>query len=599
MLSNIFIYLLQLDEEVQHSCESGFVFQDSQCTCQQLLSSNGTLCVKNCSELDEIEVNGTCSVKLLFQKTYAEDCIGDYGPGFNWDVTNQRCYCPIGVSCECKTKKCCNTSFTGVGYHWDGITCSCPAGKDCFCTSEFCCQKQNLHYINGKCDTCENALGTGYEWRDQGRRGIVCMCPSNCTCQTQLCCAQFSMAFKNGQCIVCNSLYTPISNPFLTKDSKFTYCGCDSNQQEYGSLQKASDTCTKCPELLNENKDGCLTCEAGFGSGYVWDNSQQTCVCPKQTICECKTALCCLKTLGTNYIEGKCQTCQQQYSTGAIIDQATGTCVCDNTNQYYGVLDIPSSKCHKCAEYYNKLSKSCITCDKYATGYIWSTKYNDCIYTGSNCKCDTLICCVMSNHTFDETSKSCAICDGIVTQATNTCTQCSEMYGPGYAWDSNQSTCYCPPGINCDCSTEGCCQQNATHFISGRCSHCLNIFGTGYDWDYEKNVCFCRNKAICQCTTDICCSSLDLNSHINLQSSQCECNKGFKFSSGICKRKNKTGLVVGLAVGIPLGVIAIIIISVLIVMKQKKQKENNQRDKAETVHIFETVPENLPAKIFQ
>ncbi|CAL6047781.1 Hypothetical_protein [Hexamita inflata] len=582
MLNYLFISLFQLEINIPHICENNFTLQGSHCTCLKIMSSNGTLCVQNCSDINENEVDGVCSTMKALRDT--PDCSATYGPGFEYDNNEGTCYCPSGVSCKCKAKECCNLENVGMGYSWDNVlkTCECPSGSVCYCTSEYCCQKQNLHYINARCDTCEVALGTGYTWSTSLKS---CECPSQstCACKTQLCCALTQKFIKNGQCTSCDSIYKPISNPFLTDDFSFIYCGCNIDQKQYGSLQNTIDTCIQCSELMNDDENSCLTCEQGFGPGYVWDSSLETCQCPSGVTCECKTALCCFRSQGTHFVNGKCQTCKDQHSDGAILDQDTGKCICDSSKQYYGTLTNPTDKCQQCAEYYNTTSKSCKTClVDYGNDFVWSAPDNKCVIVGSNAVCKSVLCCNVEmnqilksdqmgcdtcpqntivsysqcvcdhDNNFYGSPDACQKCEGLLNETANTCLSCSHIYGSGYAWSVDDGSCYCPPGTKCDCLTEYCCWQNSTHLIDGKCNRCLYTHGTGFDWDYKTNSCFCRNLAICECIS------------------------GLTLTDGVCKdSSNKTGLIIGLAVGIPLVVLLVIAI-IIIILKKKQKKQPNE-----------------------
>ncbi|CAL5982790.1 Hypothetical_protein [Hexamita inflata] len=420
-------------------------------------------------------------------------------------------------------------------------------------------------------------------------------------------------------------MYKPISNPFLADDFSFIYCGCDLDQKQYGSLQKAQDTCTQCSELMNEDENGCLTCEQGFGPGYVWDTNLETCKCPSGATCECKTTLCCFKTQGTNFVNGKCQSCQDQHSNGAILDYDTGKCICDNSKQYYGSLTNPTDKCQQCAEYYNSTSKSCKTCQTdYGNDFGWSAPDNKCKIVGASCYCTSVLCCNVEMNQILSSNKigcdpcppntivqgqqcvcdhdnnffgapdSCQQCEGLLNETTNTCTPCSQIYGPGYTWSIDDAACHCPPGTKCDCSTEFCCWQNQTHFIDGKCNRCLDTYGTGFDWDYKKNVCFCRNQAICECVTEQCCSSQIPNSHLNPLSKQCDCNSGLTLTDGMCKNisSNKNGLIIGLAVGIPLSILLVITIIIIILKKKHRKEEKKQND------VIQMVPKMMDNNMF-
>ncbi|CAL6049648.1 Hypothetical_protein [Hexamita inflata] len=316
-------------------------------------------------------------------------------------------------------------------------------------------------------------------------------------------------------------------------------------------------------------------------------------------------------------MNGKCQKCEEQYGPGAILDHDTGKCKCDNSKQYYGSLTSPSNKCKKCEEYYNSTTGMCNICvSYYGSGYTWVSSQNKCLCQNLPflCSCISTVCCnnnneikssgqgcqscpkntiavgqqCVCNHIqyYYGAADQCQLCQGFVNKDMNTCSSCSQVYGTGYQWNSDKSLCYCPPGTKCDCSTELCCQQNSTHLINGKCSRCLTIYGPGIDWDQENNVCYCKNTMFCECISDLCCQNTFSNSYLNTQTKQCDCNIGYRFNNGICK-KSANKIIIGLAVGIPLGcifILAIIFIIVLVLKKLQKGKQLKEETK-DTIHV--------------
>ncbi|CAL6070774.1 Hypothetical_protein [Hexamita inflata] len=595
MLNCLVISLLQLEAGPQFACDKGFIIQDSHCVCQKCLSANGTLCVENCSDINEVEINGECSAL----KSKSSSGCASYGIGFTFDDNLNSCACPLGSLCHCISEKCCAAS--------------------------------GLHYLNKQCDSCVNMYGTGWVWSATNN---YCMCHdiSKCACTTQWCCTQTKLqVLVKGQCTTCTG-----SALLVSIDEQFGYCGCPAYYNYYGSINKPGDVCTQCPELLNENEDGCISCQEAFGPGYTWSSSKGTCVCPQGANCECKTSLCCFKIHGTNYLNGVCQSCEDIYQEGAILDVDTGKCKCDSS-KYYGTLDKQGDTCNKCDQYLNPQGTACQTCENdYGTGYSWSTNTKKCVCSqGSSCTCTSNICCANEQASIlDTTCKSCSsvygdgailsqqsctcnikknyygqltqassvcqLCEGVLN-VDSTCSSCS-TYGSGYIWDTNTKKCYCPAGVPCECKSEECCQQFFSHFINNKCGRCLDRIGPGYYWDDETNNCKCINQIQCECVTDYCCTSFVPNSHMNQLNQQCDCNSGYKFINGVCKKSSNK--VVGLAVGIPLGFLFLLAIIIIIVLKKKQKKQNEPKEETketvqvatetETVQIAEPVIETVP-----
>ncbi|CAL6042961.1 Hypothetical_protein [Hexamita inflata] len=597
MLNFIFLSVLQLDSGSKCSCKNGFTIQDSQCKCLFFQSSNGTLCVKNCSEINEIEVNGACS--------------------------------------SIKSKNNIDCSLFGIGFVSDGAECTCLSDSDCFCTSEECCQKSGLHYFGPElsCNSCENIYGTGYVWQPSGEK--FCKCPKNtqCTCKSQFCCPNENKVLIKGECQQCTA-----GTFIVNTDMQIAYCGCSNEKNEYGSIQKLSDTCTQCPELLNKDKNGCVTCEQAYGTGYVMIGN--SCKCPSGVLCECKTDQCCQK-LGLKLINGVCKSCNDIYQISNAVFDENRNCKCDNLHLYAGTLNQLGDTCSLCSEYANSQGTACQTCENnYGTGYFWNTDNYQCwrqqgnnedtctsnsccveewdkVFVSQRCQsCSeayglgailnlTLQSCVCDSknnyYGLDQVSSVCQFCEGIVNKLTQTCTLCLQL-GTGYIWDSNTKKCICSG--KCKCTSETCCQLYSTHYINNKCGKCYDNFGPGYYWDRKSNRCQCINEFQCECTTDFCCSSSFTNSHINILSKQCDCNKGYKFNNGQCQKSSSK--VIGFAVGIPFGFVFLLLISliIIIILKKKHMKNKvNDEESKETVQVatetdqitqpvIDTIPEN-------
>ncbi|CAL6028603.1 Hypothetical_protein [Hexamita inflata] len=589
------------------SCDANFTVNETQCDCLDLLSADGSKCVKNCTEINEQLLNGVCS--NIIRKSvscFDSDCCNTHYASFSvWNSDLKKCVCPV-QDCPCIGWQCCGQF--GIGYVWDESVCKCPDDAECYCTSKQCCEAKGKYFINSKCDSCENAWGTGYIWSESAN---ICICPTRqaCTCTTQLCCARDKLQiFQDGKCVNCLTIYGLTTNQtVLTNESQFGYCACNNDDQQYGQLTTASDKCTQCPELLNNKLNGCVSCQETFGPDYIWNKKQKQCICSKGKQCACKSESCC--SYGTHFIQGKCQTCPAAYGQGAIFDFEIGQCKCDASTQHIGQLSQNRDKCTKCPETINLNSNTYISCQiSYGTGYTWDSRLNRCVCTGS-CKCSTNLCCnEIYYQVFDNTSQSCkscaalygngavfqykqhmcvcdqqlfyfgilkqignscAVCEGLIVDNTS-CLSCQQAYGHGYTWNTYKGACQ--PSIYSFCSSELCCQQNKTHLINSKCLTCLESHGPGYDWDQSKQQCFCRNTAFCICVTNQCSQSVQCiqpNSHFNQSTNQCECDHQFVFNGKSCVKESTYSI--GIAIGIPVSIIVVCVILTTIVLIIKKK----------------------------
>ncbi|CAL5976518.1 Hypothetical_protein [Hexamita inflata] len=660
MLSILLISSFQSSNLDGSLCERGFVYQNKECKCLNILSSNGQNCVKSC-EADEQEQNKTCK-KMYSKNLIVPICGNTYATYSIYDSNLDKCICPQGITCLCKSELCCNELYGklydvvgktckscqahfGLWYTWDGTTCSCPANSECFCTSELCCSALGKHYINHRCDDCASAYGPGYVW-DQN---LGCTCQSSCSCSTQLCCGLQNKIFLDGACADCSALYGPSPiRTTMTTEQTFSYCSCDPSQQ-FGTLTSNTNTCTTCPYFVNEAKNGCETCAEAYGTGFGYEGNG--CYC-KQTQCTCKTDVCCDQQQ-LNLINGKCSDCQTEFGNGAVFN---GGCKC--SGRYVGTLVTAGDKCTECAEMI--VENQCKTCaDAFGPDYTWNTQKNKCTCDLQTCTCKTNLCCNQKTQiyitgackscsdaygqgstyingncicdtqnlyygTLENAGNKCQLCNGILSKDLKTCYTCEQSYGEGFIWDAANKFCTCPSGKKCICKTELCCQQNYTHFINKQCLSCLQAYGVGFDWDPDNYKCFCRNTATCKCQTNLCCGissqvyinnqcqscpermnaaktqcvtcqELIQNSLFNSISKQCDCMSGYKFKNGQCV-KSGNNRTVGLAVGIPVGVLTTAAATTYTVKKvknskqsadetQQQQQDNSERDDAVQIAV--------------
>ncbi|CAL5995461.1 Hypothetical_protein [Hexamita inflata] len=544
-------------------CGHLFELRNAQCLCPYFLSSNSTVCVKQCSEINEFQLNTSC-VKIQSKNSCQDNaCCSDpsYGTGFIF--VDNHCECSVSY-CPCKTDQCCQetqgtqyhlmngyckncSAEFGFGSEWDGQKCVCNK-QECYCTSEACCQVNGMHYINGKCDSCESALGTGFAWS-----GSSCSCQSGtCTCKTQYCCTQTvsKSVFVNGVCKTCKELFNADNSIAFFDGTPF--CLCNSVNQ-LGNIVFSTETqCTTCENLRDPNSQKCLTCTEGYGIGSAWNAGEKRCVC--SGACQCQSQQCCKDSntdidIQYQQIVSQCASCDSIFGNGAKVDRYSHQCFCGTG--YIGKLEKLQDKCSKCPETKNIAGDKCETClEAFGPGFTASQGICTCVGQ-TVCTCVTQRCCNSKNPPLiynQGTCKTCADvyglnayineqqkcqcgknnygilknegdtcspCQGIVNLDSTTCTSCSQAYGPEYVWDADQKFCICPIGKSCSCVSELCCQQNKTHYINGKCTQCIDEVGINYifsnhlKYNYPNLVeqqCVCPNPTICKCTTDYCCS---------------------------------------------------------------------------------------------
>ncbi|CAL6103436.1 Hypothetical_protein [Hexamita inflata] len=248
MLKIFQISLLIQVETNNQSCGQLYIEKDDVCICPYFISANNSLCVQNCSDIGEFEVNGTCIAMIMKKQSCSDNaCCSDKSYGYNyvWSTEKNQCVCPPLQMCSCLSEECCQKTL-GIQYHlingkcqncsysfafgseWDGKKCVCLSSQ-CYCTTEECCLLDNKHYINYKCNTCENSMGSGYTWKDNR---CQCETGNTCTCQTQECCAMNSQQIQvlsNGKCKLCKEIYN--ANSGILIPTTIQYCKCDADNQ--------------------------------------------------------------------------------------------------------------------------------------------------------------------------------------------------------------------------------------------------------------------------------------------------------------------------------------------------------------------------------
>ncbi|CAL6029757.1 Hypothetical_protein [Hexamita inflata] len=340
------------------------------------LSSNGTLCLQKCSDIDEDQSQLNCIQRKSLGCTDNECCSNaNYGSLYTWDDGKKACKCSE-QECQCSSEQCCQDQLgqfyhyvyrecmrcesIGVGYSWDGKNCQCKNNANCFCKTELCCLALGKHFINGQCDDCVSAYGSGFQWAIDSDILIgSCICPSQstCTCATQFCCGQNNNnlnIYHNGECTQCSTFYSPEESVYsdLSFDDQLQYCLCDKGY--IGALTKSTNQCQKCPETTDDDQTTCLTCQQAYGTNYIWDQNKQACICPSSSVCVCKTSKCCMSK-GQILIHGVCQHCDRYYGLGAI-PSIGQTCICDYKSGYIqaqgliNLLENEGDKCIQCTE---------------------------------------------------------------------------------------------------------------------------------------------------------------------------------------------------------------------------------------------------------
>ncbi|CAL6014808.1 Growth_factor receptor cysteine-rich domain superfamily [Hexamita inflata] len=359
-------------------------------------------------------------------------------------------------------------------------------------------------------------------------------------------------------------------------------CVCDVSQKYVGFIINKDSKCTKCSELLNNEKSECVSCSAVYSEGAVYNINLGKCECDsslKYGTLQLQTTFRCTKCSELLDLDKrKCKTCFEQYGNGAIYQLSSNKCVCNTNQKYAGALINFQSKCILCTETTSSDGFECQTClEKYGKG----------AKEEFGCRCD-----YKQNYVgfLINPTDTCSLCPELLTDDKSQCQKCTDVYKSGAIFKDGKCQCdetYLYDGLLSESSSR--CQKCLQAVNSAQCQTCEKVYGVGAIFD---QMCICdwknnyagsiqgpnscqlcpelMNSAKTQCVT---CSQLILNTQFNSIIQQCECMQGYKFKHNQCI-KSRTNRTVGLAVGIPLAIITIIIVITVIAVKQKKQNAN-------------------------
>ncbi|CAL6024324.1 Hypothetical_protein [Hexamita inflata] len=485
-----------------------------------------------------------CRSNACCQKIYGniylvgkcQTCATLLGPGYEW--ISDTCTCPSGKTCTCATQFCCK-QFKSSQIFINGECATCSAyfnaqvsgytSEISFCecntmkqvgslilnpTATTCISCQEIA-INNQCVTCA-AYGSGYVWKAQQNR---CYCPpaTTCVCTSEQCCSQvYGKHFFNDKCMSCTDIFGDGAVYIKGK------CVCNIEQQYIGTLTNPTDTCKFCNGMYQNGI--CKTCTELFGPGYGAQHGQCYCMESDQTLCSCQTELCCNQQQLILF-NGSCKQCTDIYGISSLYSEFN-QCKCNSEN--YGKLTKEGDKCVICQGVPTEKSTICKSCEEaYGTNYIWDSSINSCkCKTGVICTCKTELCCNLNGTHF----------------MNNKCTSCIEEVGYNYMWSNDVWTtypslplnqCICLNPVICKCLTDYCCSLSQQTMKDGVCQSCQDVFGAGFAWNSEIKKCACMSPSQCSCDNEACCNQISKG----YQGSCVDCNiahVGSIFSAGKC-----------------------------------------------------------------
>eukprot|EP01088_Endostelium_zonatum_P022102 TRINITY_DN91_c0_g1_i1.p1 TRINITY_DN91_c0_g1~~TRINITY_DN91_c0_g1_i1.p1 ORF type:complete len:949 (-),score=173.00 TRINITY_DN91_c0_g1_i1:84-2930(-) len=381
--------------------------------------------------------------------------------------------------------------------------------------------------------------------------------------------------------------YTPKQDCCLTTtdcaSKPCTACNTNTNQcQAVPGCCTASITCpVACTECANINANGIGTCRGTAGcctstancnsaSKCVYcDTNSQTCVRTPAPTC-CDSATDCTAT---------CFTCNSSLNACARIQPLSQCCLANSDCQAAGgpcsICNLATHQCVPkpgcCAKTSDCGTSPCVEC----------TAQNTCVRKDACCEnsdqCGACQDCSTTTHTCGPSADaSCCTVD----DDCGSCRRCS-------TGSNGRKTC---TSITDCCLTSGDCEpcQNCTASsctdIAGCCLFDADCDGCNVCTDYKcvpsvGNLGCCLSSGDCTTTRDYLLNNKNVTHNESV--SNCDYNCVFQSSTsttGVCQAvcttpKNYTGLIVGLAVGIPLGLLALLALAAIIALILFKKRD--------------------------
>ncbi|CAL6071023.1 Hypothetical_protein [Hexamita inflata] len=361
-------------------CELWFESVNGSCICNRKLNSNGTFCAPNCSDFDEIELNGICVPKMVRKSTDADGC----GKG---SIKTNDCVCDsdfgweqeVGIS-EFKCTTCYTNTMVsdGVGgctaclvmYGVDnGVEFDNNAPLKCAIRHDFgfagqikdrttfsatypfldCWGTQRVVSADGlTCVSCNQKYGlstglvfnaTAYQYHcsPDAANGLIGVIDNDhILSQPLVNCWLTSQVVKNNQCVECNTI---------------------NKSYVFDTLTYSKNAIGQCREFCDEikttqNPDAPLTCMCNYKNDLVSLGEGQECFNCKQINAHA------FPLSGHINIKYTCQ-CNGLSGYGVL---KTGDKTCSNCNQNDKIASLQND------------NYVCVSCD---TGYIQNN--NQCV----------------------------------------------------------------------------------------------------------------------------------------------------------------------------------------------------------------------------
>ncbi|CAL5985356.1 Growth_factor receptor cysteine-rich domain superfamily [Hexamita inflata] len=153
-------------------------------------------------------------------------------------------------------------------------------------------------------------------------------------------------------------------------------CECNTALFYIGTLPVFNSQCTKCPEILDSSQTSCASCYEVYGAGAKF--SIDKCICDSQnnyfgTLTQAgDTCLKCPEAIDSSH---SCKTCLEVYGTGVVFDSV---CKCDTSQKYIGSLLKPTDTCILCSERMNFAKTACILCSQLDSNSQFNSENGQC-----------------------------------------------------------------------------------------------------------------------------------------------------------------------------------------------------------------------------
>eukprot|EP01088_Endostelium_zonatum_P022104 TRINITY_DN91_c0_g2_i2.p1 TRINITY_DN91_c0_g2~~TRINITY_DN91_c0_g2_i2.p1 ORF type:complete len:947 (-),score=204.89 TRINITY_DN91_c0_g2_i2:89-2929(-) len=380
--------------------------------------------------------------------------------------------------------------------------------------------------------------------------------------------------------------YTPKADCCLTTtdcaSKPCTACNANNNQcQAVPGCCTASITCPgACTECTQINANGVGTCTgtAGCCTSTANCNSASKCV-------YCDTAArACVRTPAPDCCDAAsdctatCFTCNSTLNACARIQPLSQCCLANSDCQAAGgpcsICNLATHQCVAkpgcCARSTDCGTSPCVVCASDNT----CVRKDACCENNDQCgacqQCNASAVCVPSSDA------SCCITD----EDCGSCRRCSTAVGGAKTCTAITDCCL----TSADCEVCQNCTASSCTSIDGCCRFDADCSGCNVCEDYKcvpsvGDLSCCLNSGDCTTARDYLLNNRNVTTNETV--SNCDYNCVFQSSTdttGVCQAvcttpKNYTGLIVGLAVGIPLGLLALLALAAIIALILFKKRD--------------------------